>query len=146
MFSSNRRLSAVQSGSSMPTKNKGWHQFPNNKHMPLLLILIPLFMDPIHPLLSQSHKNSSSWWSKDFVCVCVCVCVCIYIMQRISSCMPPLQKWRERDRTRSRQPSQLETIIMVIIKQDNKHYTWSYRIKRSFTGTSSSSSIVTSCP
>jgi len=47
----------------------------------------------------------------------------IYIMQRISSCMPPLQKWRERDRTRSRQPSQLETIIMVIIKQDNKHYT-----------------------
>jgi hypothetical protein len=27
------------------------------------------------------------------------------------------------DRTRSRQPSQLETIIMVIIKQDNKHYT-----------------------
>jgi hypothetical protein len=35
--------------------------------MPLLLILIALFMDPIHLLLSQSHKNSSSWWSKDFV-------------------------------------------------------------------------------
>jgi hypothetical protein len=58
--SSNGRLSAVQSGSNMPTKNKGWHKFPNNKHMPLLLILIALFMDPIHLLLSQSHKNSSS--------------------------------------------------------------------------------------